>query len=201
MSAPQGPHDAAPAPDSSPMLRLLDRPLTDAQRAAGAESTARPAEARAGGAVVGLLVFRLGQEALALPARALRGVTPHANPIRVPHKSGNILRGLCNVRGELVLCADLRGMLGIPPAGRTGAGEPSDERRMVIISAADGPWAFEVDAVQGVERTEETAMSAAPVTVKYAMAGCTAGVATIRGRTVTVLDVERVLSGLQAGLA
>jgi chemotaxis-related protein WspD len=183
------------------MLRLLDRPISDSQLAAGAESTARPSECRSAGAVLGLLVFRLGDERLALPAKILRGVTPHADPIRVPHKSGRLLRGLCNIRGELVLCADLRGMLGIPcPPQRAADEERPDERRMVMINAPDGAWAFEVDAVEGVQRTASEAMAPAPVTVKYAMAGCTAGVATIKEGGVTVLDGERVVSGFQAGL-
>ena len=113
------------------------------------------------------------------------------------------MRGVCNIRGELILCADLRSMLGLPaPAAADGAVKnDADPRRMVVMGPADGSWAFEVDGVIGVERIADSGLGPAPVTVKYALAGYTLGVADIRDERVTVLDGERVLKGFQAALA
>ena len=72
---------------------------------------------------------------------------------------------------------------------------------MVVIGAPDASWAFEADAVLGIERIHEEDLGPPPVTVRYALADFTLGVTQIGGRIVTVLDGDRVLRGFQAGLA
>ena len=188
-------HDAA-------ILRLLERPVSRADLAAGAEWAARPAIAHEG-PMVGLLLFGLGEETAALPARLLRRVTPWARTVRIPHRTTTVMRGMCNIRGELILSADLHRLLGLqnPPDRSPSAGEPSDTRRMVVIGPQEAPWAFEVDRLIGIERTPLSNIKRPPVTIEYALAAYSTGIAEIHGQTVTVLDGERILSGFQAGLA
>jgi len=196
---PSTPRDASPV--ETAIQRLLDRPLSDADLAAGAEWAARPADTR-DRETLGLLLFRLSNETAAIPAALLRRVTPWARPTPIPHRTTGVLRGVCNVLGELVLCADLRRLLGLPAL--EGADAPSrsadDPRRMVVMGAADAPWAFEVDALIGFERIAKAVIRPPPITVEYASAACTAGIADIRGEPVTVLDGERILAGFKGGL-
>lgn len=189
------------APDGA-IMRLLDRPLSDADLEAGAEWAARPAIAREG-SMIGLLVFRLGGETAGLPAKLLRRVTPWARPTPIPHRTTAVLRGVCNIRGELVLCADLHRLLGLPDRRATEAGPTgtNDARRMVVIGPQDAPWVFEVEGLVGIDRTPTALLRPPPVTVELAMPAYTTGIADIMGERVTVLDGERVLAGFQAGLA
>ncbi len=190
-----GAHDAA-------ILRLLDRPVSTTDLAAGAEWAARPAIANEG-PMVGLLLFGLGEETAALPAKLLRRVTPWARTAPIPHRTTTVMRGMCNIRGELILSADLHGLLGLQtPPNRSAPPEgTSDTRRMVVIGPQDAPWTFEVDRLVGIERTPVSSIKQPPVTIEYALAAYSTGIAEIHGQMVTVLDGERILAGFQAGLA
>jgi chemotaxis-related protein WspD len=162
----------------------------------------RPAETRAT-TVTGLLLFRIADETAAVFARLLRRVTPVARARPIPHVSAGILRGLCNIRGELVLCADLRALLGLPgrEPGNTSPNDASDLRRMVVIGPAENSWAFEVDALIGIERLDMAELLPPPVTVEYAMSAFTMGLIDIDNRRVTVLDGERIIAAFKAGLS
>lgn len=192
---------ATPATPSSAVLRLLDQPVCAADLAAGAEAASRPAATHVSG-TTGVLLFRLDNECLAIPARLLRRTTAYTRPLPIPNRSTGILRGLCNIRGELVLCADLRRLLGLPAhdnaetSGDTGA----DARRMVVIGPAGASWVFEVDALIGVERIDPQSLRLPPMTVEHALGACVAGLTEIAGAGVSVLDGERVLAGFKAGL-
>src|SRR6185295_3819069 len=59
-----------------------------------------------------LMIFRIGVEWLTLPTKILQEVTEPGRIHRLPHRGG-ILRGLVNVRGELLLCVALDVMLGL----------------------------------------------------------------------------------------
>lgn len=191
---------SAPAANGEAILRLLNRPVPAADVEANSRLAAHPGDP-ASGQSARFLLFRIDEESAALPARVLRRVTPVARPIPIPHRTTGVLRGVCNIRGELVLCGDLRRLLGLP--ARDGAPRPdqsADLRRMVVLGPADDSWAFEVDALLGVESVDPGAFRAAPVTVGYSIADFTTGVADIVGHTVTILDGERILAGFKASL-
>ncbi len=181
--------------------RLLDRPVSAADLAEGADLAARPAEARSA-AAMGLLLFGIGRETAALPASMLRGVTPAARVVPIPHRSSGVLRGMCNIRGELVLCADLHRLLGLPARSDDApAAEAPGARRMIVIGPAHDCWAFEVDTLVGIARIDPASLRPPPVTVKHAIGSFTSGVTEIDGTCVTVLDGDRILAGIKAGIA
>lgn len=189
------------AAQPSAILSLLERPITTADLDSAAALASLPAQSR-GARTRGLLLFRLGEETAAVPAATLRRITRHARPRPIPRLSANVFRGLCNIRGELVLCADLHRLLGLPDRESKAppTGDASDSRRMVVIGGAEDSWVFEVDAVIGIERIDPTEVLPAPVTVAYALGTYTAGIVEIEGKPVTVLDGERILKGFRAGL-
>jgi chemotaxis signal transduction protein len=71
---------------------------------------------------------------------------------------------------------------------------------MVVIGPADNSWAFEVEALIGIERIDAAKIEPAPTTVRHALGAFTSGVTHIEGQCVTVLDAERVLAGFKAAL-
>lgn len=195
-------HESADQPSASndAILRLLDRPVLSADLDAGASLAGRPVE-QGSTRSVRVLLFRIGHEIAALPIRHLRRATLAARPIPIPHRGGGVLRGLCNIRGELVLCADLHRLLGLPACESiTPTDKSPDSRRMVVIGPPDNAWAFEVDTLFGVESVDPAAFREPPLTVEYALADYTSGVTEVGDRCVTILDAERVLSAFRAGL-
>jgi Chemotaxis signal transduction protein len=54
-----------------------------------------------------IMVFRLGEEWLALPVRLLQEVTQPCIIHTLPHRSDDLFLGLVNIRGEILLCISL----------------------------------------------------------------------------------------------
>lgn len=143
-----------------------------------------------------VLIFRLGTEWLALPTAVLVEVTPPRQLHRVPHRSGALLAGIVNVRGQLQLCVRLEGLLGLdapvtePPAAIPAA-------RLLVVERAGARWAFRVDDVAGVHRVQGRSLRDVPATVSGADMRATVALFAWQGKTVGLLDEARLLDGLQ----
>ncbi len=128
-------------------------------------------------------------------------VQPEAPVHRIPHRSNDVIRGLCNIDGELVLTAALERLLQIstdaPPADDNA---DSDQRRMVVIGEQGERWAFAVDAVLVVDRFEAETLRALPVTVERALVHYTESLVPFADGQAAVLDSKRLVSGLQGAL-
>lgn len=194
------PADPAGADQRGAMLRLLDRPVSAQALEADARAAAQPVEAGSRGAT-GVLMFRLGEESLSLPARSLRRVNPHVGVSPIPLARSPLLRGICSIRGELILCADLHQLLGITPAAPQSPAGNADPRRMIVIGPADAPWVFEADAVMGIERVDAASFIPPPVTLAGSTLDFAAGLFDTPAGRITVLDDTRVLAGLKAALS
>src|SRR5262249_15534027 len=91
--------------------RFLDGPSPDGYLDEWTWRWSAPVE-EAAADLESVLIFRLGEEWLALPVRVLLEVTPAKSVHRIPHRGG-LLAGLVNVRGELHLCVWLAQLLGV----------------------------------------------------------------------------------------
>ncbi|QJW97683.1 chemotaxis protein CheW [Frigoriglobus tundricola] len=142
-----------------------------------------------------VLVFRLGDEWLALPVAVLVEVTRPRVVHRVPHRGG-LLAGLVNIRGELNLCVRMDQFLGVE-----GGAEPDPEqRRLVVVRHATDRWVFAADEVDQVHRVLLPDLSAAAPTLARAHARMTRGVFPHAGRSVGLLDDTRLFQTLRERL-
>jgi chemotaxis-related protein WspD len=196
--------DAGIASDSDAARRLLQRPLSDEELAAQTGEVARPLEEEAG-ARISLLLVECGGERLALPGAVVRRVTLPAVVHRVPHRSNKVLRGICNLGGQLVPTADLAALLELDGAGEEG---DSPRRRMLLLGESPEQWAVEVDHVIGVVRIDPEGLLDPPATVRAARDHMTehlvelaADSGTGHAERVAVLSGPRLLEGLARSLA
>lgn len=200
-SAPRGGDaTAAAASRADALSRLLDRPLPPEELAENTHQVAQIVT-RAQRATVGVLLFELADELLALPAAEVSRVTPSVPVHRIPHRTNDVLRGLCNFEGELVLCADVGRMLRLTTDAGQGAEHSPGARRMLVIGSEHERWAFEVAAVLGVERVEPTSFEPPPLTVERAMVHFTDQLIPAGPRRAALLNGARLLAGLRAALA
>ena len=149
-----------------------------------------------------VLVFRLGGEWLALPTAVLVEVTPLRTLHRLPHRSGGVLAGIVNIRGQLQLCASLHELVGIGGAPPTGddAGGRATARLLVVErpgAEATDRWVFAVDEVAGVQRVTKGMLRAVPSTVGHAGGRLSSALFAWQDRTVALLDEARVFDGLR----
>jgi chemotaxis-related protein WspD len=141
----------------------------------------------------GALAFRLGDEWLALPVAVLTEVTTWRKPHRVPHRGG-MLAGLVNIRGELCICIHLDQLLGMPK--REGPTGP--RARLLVVRREQERWVFPVDEADRVHRYAQADLKKAPATVSRSLGRLTRGVLALGGRSVGLLDEERLFQLLRA---
>ena len=140
-------------------------------------------------------VFRVGEEWLALEVASVTKAGDAHTVRRVPHRSGEVLLGVVNVDGELVLCASLAALLGVPAA--PGSGAPAAPGRFLAVSLAGDRWVFPIDEIDGVHRLEPARIAPLPATLSEARARHACGLAEAGGRAVTLLDPGLLGAGLR----
>jgi chemotaxis-related protein WspD len=175
--------------------RFLDGPAPPGYLEEWAARLAEP-EAAAAGELLGVLVFRIGSEWLALPVGVLVEVTAPRPIHRVPFRGG-LLAGLVNVRGELHLAVRMEQLLGIRAADDgidTRAGLP----RLLVVRRGGDAWVFPVDEVDGVQRFPAADLAGVPPTLGRASSRFTRGVFRHDGRAVGYLDEARLFEALRA---
>ena len=142
-----------------------------------------------------VLVFRLGDEWLALPVAVLVEVTRPRVQHRIPHRGG-LLAGMANIRGELHLCVRLDLLLGTA----TAADADPELRRLVVIRREADCWAFAADEVDQVHRVLLPDLSSAAPTLARSQGKMTRGVFPHAGRSVGLLDDARLFQSLRERL-
>ena len=150
-------------------------------------------------ATCSLVIFRLGDEWLALVTRCLDEVAPMQSIHSLPHQRSRALRGVANVRGTLVPCLSLVELLGLEP-GVPGATSLRVMPRMLIVAAHGGAVVLPVDEVDGIHNIAEHEINAASVSGEHASAKYTRGVLQWKTRSLRLLDEEQLLSAITRSL-
>lgn len=154
---------------------LLDRPLSAQDVSESTALVAAPAESRRG-AERSILVFRRGDELLAIEAAAAHRVVRVSPVRRVPHRTNAVFAGLANVGGDLMPVADLGAALGMAAERAEAA-----LTHFIVVGPPSQRWAFGVDEVLGVRRIDEASLLPPPATVRHAADGCTVHLAPLDG--------------------
>ncbi|WP_228533401.1 chemotaxis protein CheW [Pseudomonas sp. UFMG81] len=142
-----------------------------------------------------LLLFRLGEEWLALATACLAEIAPLQAVHSLPHQRSRVLLGVANVRGALVPCLSLAELLNVP-------GESTSERggrvmpRMLILAAEGGPVVVPVDEIDGIHRLDPAQMQDGRDAAHF-----TAAVLQWRDRSVRVLDEQHLLQAVKRSLS
>ncbi len=176
---------------ADPLEELMSRPLSEADIESATRDMAAPLEL-ASRDRRSVLVFVCGGELFAIGAVDVAKVVPGGKIHRVPHRTNQVFRGVCNTDGEILLCMDLEQTLGLP--------RPTEEalRFLVVVGGPRERWAFLVDRIVGVADIAEHSLRPAPVTVGAARSGCVTALASTEDGEASLLDLGR-LSGIFRG--
>jgi chemotaxis-related protein WspD len=178
--------------------RFLDAPPPATYLEEWTERLIAPIEEIAGD-VQSILIFRLGEEWLALRVQVLLEVANPRTVHCIPHRAG-LLTGLVNIRGELYLCVDLAQLLGLQAQGngqRTST-DPGGLPRMIVVESEDGRWVFPVDEVDQVYRFSADELTGAPATLARSASRLTRAVLAWRERSIGYLDDAELFQALRA---
>lgn len=133
---------------------------------------------------------------LALDVLEVQEVIRYQEMTRIPTAPA-VLRGLINLRGQIVTAIDLRRRLELPPA-------PEDRRPMnVVVRTGDGAVSLLVDEIGDVLELDGRDCEPPPETIPGSIRELLAGIYRLPDRLLIVLDPEKVinLSGGVAALA
>lgn len=155
---------------------LLERPLQeDLGKVTERYAQPLPSQTRAKGKV--FMVFRIGREWLALPARCIKVITHPVAVRQIPHRNNPLLRGLANIAGALELVVSLETLLGLEALSGAAAEAVEQEAaqrkrraipRMLLLGSQSGGFAFAVDEVLGSYRHVAESMQPVPSTLERA---------------------------------
>lgn len=142
-----------------------------------------------------VLVFRIGKEWLAMPARCFAEVIERRTIHTLPHRTGEIVEGVVSIRGELVVCISLESLFGIETAGATAS------RRMLVVRHPTGRFVFGADEVYAGVRYLPEEVKSIPATLSLAAISCSIGIFEWVGRNVGIIDAEVLIQSVNHRLA
>jgi chemotaxis-related protein WspD len=177
---------------------LLDRPLSEEDLREATLRVAAVASTIEEG-TRSVVIFRLVDEWFSLPTTRFQEVAEQRTMHLVPHRTGTVVVGIVNIRGELLPCVSLARLLGVAPA--TPQQRPGLEARLLVIHDEQGRLAFLADEVAGVRHIKPQELRPAPATLSRGSISYTTSVLPWKETTVGCLDDELVLYSVRKGLA
>lgn len=179
--------------------RLFDREMETSEQEHWTRLLAEEKAERVSG-MSSVMVFRLGEECLALPARVFDRVLELRPHRTVPGRSNPVFAGLVNVGGELLPCVNARVVLRIPETGvveTQGVVEPC----LVVVRASSGRYAFAVDEMLGLVRYDPSEVSSPPATLAGDHRSFASAILETGDRSVTLLDPEALFQSFDRSIA
>ncbi len=140
-----------------------------------------------------ILIFRIENEWLALPASAFAEVIEATKPHTVPHRANPVLLGLVNIHGEIQLCVSLKALLGI----QTVANLKNAYTRMLVMRDKEWLWVFPVNEIYGVYHLSSSCLETPPATVIKSENSFSKHIFVWEQRRVALLDIQLVLTQLE----
>jgi purine-binding chemotaxis protein CheW len=137
--------------------------------------------------------FFLKDQFFGVPVQQVQEVIRYQEMTRVP-LTPSVIRGLINLRGQIVLAVDLR---------RRFAMEDRPESQLpmnVVVRTEDGPVSLLVDEIGDVLEVEEESFERPPETIEGQTRELVRGVYKLQERLMLVLDTERAVTGEDAGV-
>ncbi|RQU33032.1 chemotaxis protein CheW [Burkholderia cenocepacia] len=187
---------------ASHAAKLLERPLdvaemADVTRRMSALGTARVGDDD-GDTRHAALAFRVADEWLALPIGVLREIAGTRPIHSLPYRRHSAVRGVVNIRGTLRIAISIGALLGLDAgkAGNGGGGGDGRFTRLLVAAHQGEPVVFPVDEVEGVLRFGASDWVPVPATVGRASAGLSRGVLSWRGKSVGLLDDDRLFDAV-----
>ncbi len=132
--------------------------------------------------------FLLDGHFFGTPVPKVQEVIQYQEMTRVP-LAPEVVSGMINLRGQIVLAIDLRKRLGL--AEREAGKLPMN----VVVRTNDGAVSLLVDEIGDVIEVEEDMLEAPPETLQGLAREVVEGVYKLPGRLLLVLDTERAVNG------
>ncbi len=146
------------------------------------------------------VVFRLGAEWLSLPVKMINEITLLRNIYDIPHNLNKKIRGMVNIRGELIICMSLGYLLGVDKPEDDLIDEERPINRLIMIKERSGYIVFPVSEIDGIINYDPEKLSPTPDTVKNSKLNFINGVTTLDNKTIGCIDHNTLLDNIASTL-
>lgn len=146
------------------------------------------------------LVFRLGDEWFAMPTQVIREVTYCNNHHSLPHRKNMILRGVVNVRGELLLCVSLGNLFKLQKGEKEHTQERIIHQRYIVIGDINEYYTFPVSEVRNMLRFDPDALQKTPSTIGDAAGSYVRGIIIHEDIHIGLIDCELLFHSLHRNI-
>lgn len=137
-----------------------------------------------------LCTFKLAEYFFGVDVAKVQEVIRHQEMTRVPLANQEI-RGLINLRGQIVMAVDLRMLLGL------GEFSAAEEPMNIIIREEGSAVSFQVDEIGDVLEVSDAAFERPPETLKGVARRLIKGAYKLDGRLLLALDGEKAVKYLE----
>lgn len=137
--------------------------------------------------IVQLIVFVAGNEEFGVPIDAIREIIKMGQVTPIP-ASPNFIKGITNVRGEIVTTIDVRLRFSLP------FDVDAEPKHIIVTKQEDGLFGLIVDEVTEVLRIGKHEIQPPPSVVTHIQKKYVNGVVTHDGRLIILLDLTQVLA-------
>jgi chemotaxis-related protein WspD len=148
-----------------------------------------------------MVVFRVGDEWLGFDTSVCSEFAEISPIHSLPHRHDNIVLGLVNIRGELLICVSLAAALGIDSVFKAQIGTRRICPRFIVLRASENVFVAPVDEVFGVVRFHASDLRETPSTVAQSAATYTRAVLSWQNSLVGHIDHELLIFTLNRSLA
>lgn len=135
-----------------------------------------------------LVVFQLGKEEYAIEVSQVREIINMVDITRMPNAPA-FMKGVINLRGQVVAVIDLAERLNVEPTGQP-------DRRVIVLELADSKVGMIVDFVSEVLRIPESSLEPNPIVQPDPDAAAVKGVIKLQNRLIILIDPVFVIAGI-----
>ncbi|CAN7145446.1 chemotaxis protein CheW [Pseudorhodoferax sp. LjRoot39] len=139
------------------------------------------------------LTFRLGQEEYGIDILKVQEIRGYEQPTRIAH-APSFLKGVVNLRGTIVPIVDMRLKFNCSQA------EYNSFTVVIILHLRARIVGIVVDSVSDVLQLQADQIRPAPEVETSVDANCIVGLGALSERMLILLDIERLMSGVDMGL-
>ncbi len=152
--------------------------------------------------VMSAVIFRIVDEWLAVTTGIVQEVSDIRPVHHIPYTNIRKIKGIVFIRGELHICVSIGGLLGILK-GDTNKEQDTQidyTQRLIIISNDGQKFVFPANEILGTQRISLNELKSVPSTFSNSMSSFISNIFEFKGRTVGLLDEQRVMDGLKESL-
>lgn len=133
------------------------------------------------------VIFSLGEEEYGLDIMIVNAIEKYTDIVRIPN-APSYIRGIINLRGEVIPVYNLRKKFGLPDKA------VDDDSKLIVTKSNGILMAYEVDMVKGILEIPAKKLNETPVIVKSDATSYMKCVANLDGRMIILLDHDGIIS-------